>query len=129
MRPWAKPRWRIRASIPVLTPEAGALGAQQALIDFADLFENVARAIEVAKLLADPGDLAGVDGDLTGLGAGIVDVEDPLEVAFTIDAGGARDGGGMESVAAEEGAAQDVMEGREGGSELTGGGPTSHLYR
>ncbi len=64
-------------------------------------------------------DLFGMEIDLAVLGARIVDVEDPLEMAQAAGAGGAANSSGMEGMAFEERAAQQRIEGRKRSDELT----------
>jgi hypothetical protein len=94
----------------VLTPQAHALGTQELLIDFADPFETLPHTVEVTKSPADAGDLSGVKSNLARPAAGVIHIEDPLEMTFAAGAGGARNRGGMESAALEQRAAQDVVE-------------------
>jgi hypothetical protein len=94
----------------ILPPPLGAIFAQQLLVDFADLFQSLAHAVEVLQLLADLRDLGGMEADLSVLGARVVDVEDPLEVPFAARTGGAGDRGGMKGVTFEERSAKDGIE-------------------
>jgi hypothetical protein len=66
----------------VLTPQARALFTQKSLIGFADAFQEVADAVQVAELLANLGDLVGMEADLPVLAAGVIDIEDPLPMAL-----------------------------------------------
>src|SRR5258708_1949391 len=95
MRPSAKVVCALWVSIRILPPPLGAIFAQKLLIDFADLFQSLAHAVEVLQLLTDLRDLGGMDADLAVLGARVVDVEDPLEVPFAAGTGGAGDRRGM----------------------------------
>jgi hypothetical protein len=90
------------------------------LIDFADLFQSLAHAVEVLQLLTDLKDLGGMDADLAVLGARVVDVEDPLEVPFAAGTGGAGDRGGMKGVTFEERSAKDRVERWKTGKKLAG---------
>jgi hypothetical protein len=119
----------------ILPPPLGAIFAQKLLIDFADLFQSLAHAVEVLQLLTDLRDLGGMDADLAVLGARVVDVEDPLEVPFAAGTGGAGDRRGMKGVTFEERSAKDRVERWKTGKKLAGfrGGfrllHPSHLYR
>jgi len=90
------------------------------LVDFADLFQNPPRAVEVLQLLTDLGDLGGMEADLAVLGARVVDIEDPLKVPFAAGTGGAGDPRGMKGVALEERSAEDRVKRRKSGQELAG---------
>ena len=90
------------------------------LIDFADLFQSLAHAVEVLQLLTDLRDLGGMEADLAVLGARVVDVEDPLEVPFAAGAGGAGDRGRMKGVPFEERSAKDRVERWKTGKKLAG---------
>jgi hypothetical protein len=119
----------------VVAPPPGAIFAQELLVDFADLFQSPPHPVEVLQLLADLGDLGGMESDLTVLRARVVYVENPLEVAFAAGTGGAGDRRGMKGVAFEERATKDRIERRKSSQELAGYGCrlwllfTSHLYR
>jgi len=119
----------------ILPPPLGAIFAQSLLVDFADLFQSLAHAVEVPQLLTDLRDLGWMDADLAVLGARIVDVEDPLEVPFAAGTGGAGDRCGMKSVTFEERSTKDRVERRKAGKKLAGfrcgSWPhcASHLYR
>ena len=86
----------------VLAPELSTLFRQQLLVDFADLLKQLAHAGEVIQLPPDRGDLRGMEADLASLGSGVVDVEDPLQMALALGAGGAGNRRRMEGVAFEE---------------------------
>jgi hypothetical protein len=112
--------------------EALARGPQKMLIALTDLFEDVAYAVEIGQLAAHLGKLLGMESDLAVLAAGIIHVENPLAMTRAAGASGTGDRRGMESVALQQGAAQQVVERAECGGELAGGwggGLTSHLYR
>jgi hypothetical protein len=93
-------------------PQLAALRAQGVLVEFADLFEDLPDTVEILQLAAHLRNLFGMESDLAVLGAGIVDVENPLEMTPAAGAGGAADGGGMKRVAFEERAAQQRIKGR-----------------
>jgi hypothetical protein len=102
------------------------------LVDFTCAFQDFAHTLKVSELAADLRDVIGVDGDLTGLGTGIVDVEDELQMALSGSTGGAGDRGRVKGVTFEQGAAEEILERGELAEELargTGGLLTSHLYR
>src|SRR5260370_2423546 len=61
MRPSAKVVCALWVSIMILPPPLGAIFAQKLLIDFADLFQSLAHAVEVLQLLTDLRDLGGMD--------------------------------------------------------------------
>jgi hypothetical protein len=88
------------------------------LIGFAPLFEDLADPVEVGELAAHLIQLRRVEINLPVLAARVIDVENPLQMALARGACGTFDGGGMKSVALDEGAAQDVVEGRETGYPL-----------
>jgi hypothetical protein len=113
----------------ILTPEAHALGAQELLIDFADPFETSPHTVEVAKTPADAGDLSGVKSNLARLAAGVIHIEDPLEMALAAGASGARNSGGVKGTALKQRTAQDVVEWRQRANESCALGPLCHLYR
>jgi len=104
----------------ILPPPLGAIFAQSLLVDFADLFQSLAHAVEVPQLLTDLRDLGWMDADLAVLGARIVDVEDPLEVPFAAGTGGAGDRCGMKGVTFEERSTKDRVERRKAGKKLAG---------
>ena len=116
-------------------PQAISLLAQLLLIDLADLLQNLAQAIQVGDLSAHLDKLIGMEGDLTGFGAGIIHIQDPLVMAFATGAGGAGDICGMKGVTFEQRAAQQIVKRRELGEQLASGTRmrralfTSHLYR
>lgn len=88
--------------------------------------------MEVSELAADLRGVIGVDGDLAGLGAGIVDVEDELTMALSGSTGGTGDRGRMKGVTQEERATEKILKWGEFPEELTsgaGGLCTRHLYR
>jgi hypothetical protein len=102
------------------------------LIDLADLFQDVPHAIQIGDLPTDSGKLIGMKGDLAVLAAGIIHVQDPLEMTLTAGAGGAGNAGGMKGAAFEQRAAQEVIESRqliEEVLECAAGCSLRHLYR
>lgn len=102
------------------------------MIEFAYALDDLANMVEVGELSPDARDVIGVDGDLAVLGAGIVDVEDELPMAFSGRTGGAGDRGRMKGVTFKQGAAEKILERGELGEEFPGRGGglfTSHLYR
>jgi hypothetical protein len=114
------------------TPAAVSFGAQALLVALADLFQDVAHTIEVGDLPAHLSQLIGMDGKLTGFAAGIIYIQHPLAMTFAAGAGGARDAGGMEGMAFEQRATQQVIEGRELAEKLLEGEPVRtlrHLHR
>src|SRR5215472_5990789 len=74
-----------------------------------------------------------MERDLTGFGARIIHIQDPLVMAFTTGAGGAGDSRGMKSMAFEHGATQQVIQRRKLGeqfaSRLFRASCAWHLYR
>jgi hypothetical protein len=86
-------------------PELVALQAQLLLIGGTDLFEDHPDAIEVGDLAADLRKLGSMKYDLNVFAAGVVAIEDPLEMTLAGAAGGAIGGSGMEGMAFEQGAA------------------------
>jgi hypothetical protein len=94
--------------------------AQLLLIALADLLQNLAHPIQVGDLAAHPVNLIGVKRNLAGFSAWIIYVEDPPVMAFAAGAGRAGDPGGMKGMPFEQGAAEQVMEGRKLGHQLTG---------
>jgi hypothetical protein len=109
----------------VRAPQLVALLAQRFLVEFADLFEDLPHALEVLQLAAHVRDLFGMESDLAVLGAGIVDVENPLEMALAAGASGAGDRGGVEGMAFEERATQERIKRRKKGEEF--GSPRRRL--
>jgi hypothetical protein len=95
------------------TPETLSFGAQALLIALADLFQNVPHAIEIGDLLADSRKLIGMKGDLTVPAAGIIHIQNPLEMTLTAGAGRAGDVGRMKGAAFEQGTTQNVIESRQ----------------
>jgi hypothetical protein len=78
------------------------------------------------------GKLLGMESDLAVLAAGIIHVENPLAMTLAAGASGTGDRRGMESVALQQGAAQQVVERGERGGELAsgwGGCLARHLSR
>jgi hypothetical protein len=71
-------------------------------------------------LLADLRYLGGMEADLAVFGAGVVDVEDPLEVPSAAGTGGAGDCRGMKGVTFEERAAENGIERRKTSKKLAG---------
>jgi hypothetical protein len=116
-------------------PELATLFPQLLLIEFADLFQDLPNAIEILQLLTDLSDLRGMEAGLAGLGTRVIDVEDVLEMAASVGAGRAGNGGGMEGAALEERAAQERIEWWERSDQLAdagwawGDGLSHHLYR
>ena len=115
------------------TPEAISLVAQLPLIGLADLLQNVTRAIQVRDLPAHLRNLIGMKSNLTGFGAGIIHIQDPLVMAFAAGAGCTGDSRGMKRMAFEHGTAQQVTERWELGKQFASGlfraRPMLHLYR
>ena len=107
--------------------------AQLLLIALADLLQNLAHAIQIGDLPTHPGNLIGVKSNLTGFGAGIIHIEDPLVMAFATGAGGAGDSRGMKSMTFEHRAAQQVVQRRKLGYQFADSSfriPfVCHLYR
>jgi hypothetical protein len=94
-------------------PKTLSLGAQALLIELANLFQNVPHAIQIGDLPADEGELIGMQGDLTVPAAGIIHIQNPLQMTLTAGAGGAGDAVRMKGAALEQGAAQQVIESRQ----------------
>ena len=90
------------------------------LVDFADLFQNPPHAVEILQLLADLRYLGGMEADLAVFGAGVVDVEDPLEVPSAAGTGGAGDCRGMKGVTFEERSTKNGVERRKAGKKFGG---------
>ena len=86
------------------------------MVQLADPFQGGFEFLVVAEPLLDDGFLFRAEADLFGTATGIDDGEDPDEVAFARGAGGAA--GAMADAAAEQGAAEDLGGGREGGGEF-----------
>jgi len=82
-------------------PEANTLQTQLLLIGLADLLQDLTRAIQVSDLSAHLGNLTGMERDLTGFGARIIHIQDPLVMAFAAGASGAGDSRRMESMTFE----------------------------
>ena len=120
MRPSAKVVCARRASSMILPPPLGAIFAQQLLVDFADLLQSLAHAVEVLQLLTDLRDLSWMDADLAVFGARVVDVEHPLEVPLAAGTRGAGDRRGMKGVTFEERSAKDRVKRRKTGKKLAG---------
>ena len=78
------------------------------MVEFANSLQGLLELTEVPELAADLGQLAAVQADLTVLTTGIVDVQDPLRMADAAGAFGAAFG--VEGLAMEQGAAEDVAE-------------------
>lgn len=93
--------------------------AQLLLIALADLLQNLANAIQVADLTSHLVNLTGMKRNLASLGAGIIHIEDPPVMAFAAGAGRAGDPGGVKRMPFEQGAAEQVVERREFGHQLT----------
>ncbi len=102
-------------------PQLLALGAQRLLVEFADLFESLPHTFEVLQLAAHLRDLFGMERELAVLGAGIVDVENPLQMPLAAGAGGAGNRGRVEGVAFQERAAQERVKRRQRSEEPWGG--------
>ena len=93
---------------------------QLLLIGLADLLQNLTHAIQIRDLPSRLGNLIGVERDLTGLGAGIIHVEDPLMMAFASSAGGTGDSRGMKSMTFEHRATQHLVQWWKLGDQLAG---------
>jgi hypothetical protein len=104
----------------MLAPQLLSLQPQLLLVEFTDLLEDLTHAIEVGDLAADAGELIGVEGDLPVLAAWVIDVEDPLRMAFPAGASGTGNGAGMKGVTLQQGAAQQLMQRGEVSQELMG---------
>ena len=102
----------------VRAPQFVALPAQGFLVEFADLFENLPHTIEVLQLPANVRDLLGMEAELAVPGAWVVDVKDPLEMALAAGAGSAGNRSGVESMAFQERAAEERIEGRKRSQEF-----------
>jgi hypothetical protein len=126
----------------ILAPQLSSLFRQLLLVDFADLFEDPPQPVEVVQLPTDLRNLRGMEANLASLAPGVVDVENPLQMALAISAGGTGNRSRMERVALKERAAKDVVEGRKRSEELAEPGRgllegcpvfhpslVSHLYR
>ena len=72
------------------------------LVSFTDVFERLANPVEIADPPANLIELRRMQRDLAVLAAPIVDVEDPLKVAFAGSASGAVDRGRMEGMTLQE---------------------------
>ena len=92
------------------------LRAQQLQIQLADALQGVFQFAVVAQPLLDENLLFGGETDLFGAAAGIADGQDPDGVAGAFGANGTA--GAVTDAAVEQGAAEDLSSGREGGSEL-----------
>lgn len=114
----------------LLVLQGFALLPQQLLIQLTNLFEGLFELVEVVQPTPDQRDLCRTEAQLAGLSAGVDDVENPQRVTLTAVALGAA--AGVADGAFEQGAADDVCEGRDLASELaTGGGELflCHLSR
>src|SRR5438128_869215 len=114
--------WIMRCSVGAFARRAGAVDCARRLVPGCGARDGDGRSGGA------PGELIGMEGNLTGLAAGIVYVQHPLAMALARSAGGAGDAGGMEGAALEQGAAQQVLERRELGEDRAGG-RMRHLYR
>jgi hypothetical protein len=76
------------------------------LIGLADLLQNLSDAIQISDLPTHLVKLMGVKGNLTGLGARIIHIQDPLMMAFAAGAGCAGDTCWMKSMTFEHRTAQ-----------------------
>src|SRR5262249_21836459 len=104
------------------------LRAQQLEIQFADALQSVSQLAVVAQPLLDESFLFGGKADLFGTAAGISDGQDPDGMGATVGANGtagavadAAGGAGRADAAVEQGAAEDLGGGGEGGSEFGAG--------
>jgi hypothetical protein len=112
------------------SPEALSLSTQAHLVGLTDPFQNAAHSIEIGNLPAHLGQLIRVEADLPGLTAGIIYIQNPLPMALAAGASRAEDSGGMESVAFQERAAQQIVQRWELTQELVPAGCSlNHLYR
>ena len=98
---------------------AVALRPEQLVVEFTDAFQSGLEFLVVAQPLLDEGLLFGGEADLFGASAGIADRQYPDEMALTASTDGAA--GAMADAAVEQGAAEDLGSGGEGGSELGAG--------
>ena len=89
------------------------------LVQLADALQGVLDFAVVAQPLLDHGFLFGGEADLFGTTAGIADGQDPDGVAGALGADGAA--GAMANVAMEQGAAEDLGGGGQGGGEFGAG--------
>jgi hypothetical protein len=83
-------------------PQSHPVLPQLLLVEFADLLENLPHTVEVFQLTADLGELGGMKADLASLRPRVIDVEDPLLMAFAIGTGGAGNRLRMEGTAVEK---------------------------
>ena len=78
----------------------------------------MAHPIEIGELLPHLRDLLGMEGNLTGLTARVIYIQNPLEMTFPTMAGGAGDGGGMKGVSLKQGTTQHILQWGKLGEEL-----------
>ena len=95
------------------------LRTEQFVVEFADALQGGLEFAVVAQPLLDQGLLFGGEADLFGAPAGIADGQNPDEVAFAAGADGAT--GAMADAAVEQGTAEDLGSGGEGGGEFGAG--------
>ena len=109
---------------------AVVLRPEQLVVEFTDALQSGLEFLVVSQPLLDERLLLGREADLLGAPAGIADGQHPEEMALTASTDGAA--GAMADAAMEQGAAEDLGGGWEGGSELGAGVEDSlliHLYK
>ena len=89
------------------------------MVEFTDALQGGFEFAVVAQPLLDQGFLFGGEADLLVASTGIADGQHPDEMALTAGTDGAA--GAMADAAVEQGAAEDLASGGEGGSELGAG--------
>jgi hypothetical protein len=107
----------------------GRFGTQELTVEIADAVQAGDQFMIIAELLADRGDLMGAEGELFDAAAGVADGKDPERMALAASADGAA--GGVADMAVEQGAAEDLGEGGQGGGEFGAGGQSvclCHYY-
>src|ERR1035438_81190 len=92
------------------------LGPEQLVVEFADSFQSGLEFAVVAQPLLDQRLLFGGEADLLGAPTGIADGQNPDEMAFATGTDGAT--GAMANAATQQGAAENLSGGGEGGGNL-----------
>src|SRR3989304_5606413 len=105
---------------------AAFLRPEQYVVEFTDTFQGGPQLLVVAQPLLDEGLLFGGETDLLGVPAGIADGQDPHEMALTTSTAGAA--GAMADAAVEQGAAEDLGSGGEGGGEFGAGADDDRVF-
>ena len=93
-----------------------ALRPEQLVVEFTDALQSGFEFAVIAQPLLDQGYLFGGEADLLIAPTGVTDSQYPDEMALTAGTDGAA--GAMADAAVEQGAAEDLGSGGEGGGEL-----------